>query len=175
MAKTRWKIAAIVSRGEDTLHMHVPNEPTHDSSIVLGLQAIKLDVNPCASSSEPSPLSPSKFSPPCPDVLPTIPEISSGSKLVDIVTVEDCSEDEALVDALLEEEQLDFSFSNDDCCDGSPLPSPPAAPALPLVTAGGSPPNTSTKATPPLPAASGRHVWRDLLFSDRPSTHCTKL
>jgi len=73
------------------------------------------------------------------------------AKLVDIVTVEDCSEDEALVDALLEEEQLDFSFSNDDCCDGSPLPSPPAAPALPLVTAGGSPPNTSTKATPPSP------------------------
>jgi hypothetical protein len=98
-----------------------------------------LDVNPCASSSEPSPLSPSKFSPPCPDVLPTIPEISSGSKLVDTVTVEDCSEDEALVDALLEEEQLDFSFFDDDCYDGSPLSSPPAAPALPLVNTGGSP------------------------------------
>jgi hypothetical protein len=62
---------------------------------------------------------------------------------VDTVTVEDCSEDEALVDALLEEEQLDFSFFDDDCYDGSPLSSPPAAPALPLVNTGGSPQNTS--------------------------------
>ena len=175
MAKTRWKIAATVSHGKDTLHVPIPNEPNHDSFIILCLQAIKSEVIPCSSSSVPSPLSPSKISAPCPNVLPTIPEISSGSKLVDTVTVEYCSEDEALVDALLEEEQLDFSFFDDDCCDGSPLPSPPAAPALPLVIAGGSPQHTSAKADTPLPPASGSRVWRDLFSSDRPSTHGTKL
>nr|TKR97158.1 hypothetical protein D5086_0000216380 [Populus alba] len=110
MAKTRWKIVATVSRGKDTLHVHVPDDPNHDGSII---------------------------SPFCPDVLPTIPEISSGSKLLDTVTVEDCSEDEALVKVLLEEEQLDFSFSDDDCCDVSPksppLLSPPTTPIPPLI------------------------------------------
>nr|TKS02752.1 hypothetical protein D5086_0000160060 [Populus alba] len=130
------------------------------------------DVNPCASSSDHSPLSPSKLSPSCLDVLPTIIEISSGSKLVDTITIENCSEDEALVAMLLEEEQQDFSFSNDDCGDGSPLSSPPAAPTLPLVPTGGSPQNTPSKASPP---ASGSRVWWDLFSSDLPSSHYTKL
>nr|TKS06664.1 hypothetical protein D5086_0000120880 [Populus alba] len=97
MAKTRRKTSAIVSRGKDSLHIPIPNEPTHDNSIVLGLQAIISNVNPCASYSDPSPLSLSKLSPSYPDVLPTITEISSSPKLVDTVTVDYCSEDEALV------------------------------------------------------------------------------
>jgi hypothetical protein len=40
----------------------------------------------------------------CPGVLPPIHELGSGSKLLDDVTVEECSEDEALVAALMEEE-----------------------------------------------------------------------
>ncbi|KAL3583071.1 hypothetical protein D5086_017403 [Populus alba] len=63
---------------------------------LLRLQAIISNVNPCASYSDPSPLSLSKLSPSYPDVLPTITEISSSPKLVDTVTVDYCSEDEAL-------------------------------------------------------------------------------
>ncbi|KAJ6868561.1 hypothetical protein NC651_033593 [Populus alba x Populus x berolinensis] len=69
-----------------------------------------------------------------PVVQPTIPKLCPASSLVNTVIVKACSEDETLEDALLEEDQLDFSFSDDDCCDGSPLPSPLAAPVLPLAT-----------------------------------------
>ncbi|KAL9382098.1 hypothetical protein Peur_025133 [Populus x canadensis] len=50
----------------------------------------------------------------CPEVLKPIPEVAYSSYLLKEVTVEDCSEDEALVEALLEKEQLDFSFFDDD-------------------------------------------------------------
>jgi len=40
----------------------------------------------------------------CPDVLTPIPKVASGFNLLEDVTIEDCSEDEALVEALLEED-----------------------------------------------------------------------
>jgi hypothetical protein len=114
MAKTRQKVAATVTRGKDILHAPVPNDPDHDGSVVLALQATKSDVISSTSSSVLPHMSPSKVSVVCPGVLPPIPELGSGSKLLDDVTVEECSEDEALVATLMEEEKLDFSFSNDD-------------------------------------------------------------
>ncbi|KAJ6947515.1 hypothetical protein NC651_002028 [Populus alba x Populus x berolinensis] len=139
--------------------------------IILSLQAIKSDAIPCTSSSVPSSLSPTKISAPCPVVLPTIPKLCSDSKIIDTDIVEDCSEDEALEDALLKEEQLDFSFSDDD----SPLPSPVATPALSLVTSRGSSPPTSPKIGSSLTSDSGSRVWQNLFSSGQPTSSCTKL
>ncbi|KAG6735728.1 hypothetical protein POTOM_061612 [Populus tomentosa] len=64
---------------------------------------------------------------------------------LEAVTVEDCLNDHPLVAALLEEEQLDFSFSDDDGEDmlhSSPMPSPSGC--VPPCSSGG-PPHSSTK------------------------------
>ena len=107
--------------------------------------------------------------------LPTILELCSDSKLVDTITIEDFSEDEALEEALSKKEQLGFSFSDDDCCDGSPLPSPLAAPALPLATLRGSSPPISSKVVSSLPSVSSSREWRNLFSSGQPTSYCTKL
>nr|TKR90310.1 hypothetical protein D5086_0000234250 [Populus alba] len=137
MAKTRRKTVVTVSCGKDTLHVYVPDKHLHDGSIVLGLQFIKLAVIPYSSLLLPSSLSLTKTSTLCPVVLPTIPELCPASSLMNTVIVKACSKDKTLEDALSEEEQLDFSFSDDDCCDGSPLPSLLAALVLPLATSRG--------------------------------------
>ncbi|KAJ6875096.1 hypothetical protein NC652_034729 [Populus alba x Populus x berolinensis] len=134
MAKTRRKTVVTVFCGKDTLHVPVPYKHLHDGSIVLGLQFIKLAVIPCSSLLLPSSLSLTKTSTLCPVVLPTIPKLCPASSLMNTVIVKACSKDKTLEYALSEEEQLDFSFSDDDCCDGSPLPSLLAALVLPLAT-----------------------------------------
>jgi len=114
----------------------------------------------------------------CPGVLPPILELASGSNLLDDFTVEDCSEDKALVEALIEEEQLDFSFS-DDNCDG-PLKSTPLCPPLvdltpPLALSRGRPHITTTVAGNSLSSAPSSSVWWDLFSTSRPTASCTKL
>ncbi|XP_011016015.1 PREDICTED: uncharacterized protein LOC105119564 isoform X2 [Populus euphratica] len=78
-----------------------------------------------------------------PNDLQPIPKmaIASGSKSLDEVLVEDCLDDEEI----LEEEQLDFNFSDEDC-DGSPksptlLPANKVSPSYPF---GGRVPDTTT-------------------------------
>lgn len=101
----------------------------------------------------------------CPGILPPILELASGSKLLDDITVEDCSEDEALVEALMEEEHLDFSFYDDDC-DGSlkstPLCPPPANLTPPPTPSGGCPHITTIVVGNSLSSTPGNSAYRDL-------------
>ncbi|KAL9382188.1 hypothetical protein Peur_025223 [Populus x canadensis] len=93
----------------------------------------------------------------CRAILPPIPEIAPVCNPLESVTVEDCSTQEGLDEALLEEEQLDFSFTDDDGED-TPLLSPPAGlsegrpPSTVVVEGCASPTNTvagTSLASPP--------------------------
>jgi hypothetical protein len=95
----------------------------------------------------------------CPEVLTPILEVAYGFHLLEEVTIEDCSEDEALVEALLGEEQLDFSFFDDDCDLKSPhllLPSTDLVP--PSLPPGGRPPTTTVVASTSLSFTSRSSV-----------------
>jgi hypothetical protein len=88
--------------------------------------------------------------------------VASGSKSMEVVLVEDCSDEEDL-----EEEKLDFTFSEEEC-EGSPK-----YPSL-LSTKHVSPPcidgqnlditTTTGKSLSPPPSSS---KWRDLFSSNR--------
>ncbi|KAL3569525.1 hypothetical protein D5086_029415 [Populus alba] len=84
---------------------------------------------------------------------------------MDTVTVEACFEDETIEDARLDEEQLDFSFSDDDCYNASPFPSPLATLVLPLDTSRGSSPPFSLKVASSLSSVFGSGVWWNLFSS----------
>ncbi|KAL9384324.1 hypothetical protein Peur_021334 [Populus x canadensis] len=142
----------------------------HDGFVVLALQATKSDVISSTTFFVP-PISPSKVNAMCPGILPPILELASGSKLLDDITVEDCSEDEALVEALMEEEHLDFSFYDDDC-DGSlkstPLCPPPANLTPPPTPSGGCPHITTIVVGNSLSSTPGNSAYRDLFSTSRP-------
>jgi len=102
MAKNKQKVAATVTRGKAILHDLVLDD--HDGSIILDFQATKSDVFSCSSSPALPPMPLPTANAVCPDVLTPIPEVASGFNLLEDVTIEDCSEDEALVEALLKED-----------------------------------------------------------------------
>ncbi|KAL3567800.1 hypothetical protein D5086_030451 [Populus alba] len=109
MAKNKRKVKTSTKHGKGILHSSVPDDHDHDRSYVLALQAPKSA--PLASSS----LHVLSLMPPpsiC-DVDPVVPspilEVVSGlleavPNPLEVVTIEDCSDDDPLVAALLEEE-----------------------------------------------------------------------
>lgn len=154
MAKSKRKAIAAATRGKATLHGPAPDTPDHDRSIVLAVKALSSSSFPPLASAV------------CSSVLEPILEAAPGPASLNDITVDDCSEDAALAGDLLDEEQLDFSFTDDDCEDLLPSPPlfPPPAGLVPTPLSGGSPPPTTAVAgsSPP----SGGKVWTDL-FSTR--------
>ncbi|KAJ6963686.1 hypothetical protein NC652_002107 [Populus alba x Populus x berolinensis] len=120
------------------LHSYVLDDHDHDKSYVLALHAPKSAPLASSSPSFLSPVSPPSIYDVDPVVPTPTPEVVPGPleaipNPLEVVTVEDCSNDDPLVAALLKEEQLDFSFSNDDSEDmfhSSPL-SPPSSGYIP--------------------------------------------
>jgi hypothetical protein len=163
MAKHKRKAIAAATRGKATQHNPIPDNPDHDRSIVLAVKALSSSSFPPLASAV------------CSSVLKPIPEAAPGPASLDDVTVDDCSEDDALAGDLLDEEQLDFSFTDDDYEDL--LPSPPLFPPpprlVPTPLSGSCPPSTTVVAgsSPP----SGGKVWTDLFSTNKPSTPCIKL
>ncbi|KAL9363701.1 hypothetical protein Peur_041574 [Populus x canadensis] len=115
---------------------------------------------------------------------------ASSSKHLDVVLVEDCSDDE-----ILDEDQLDFNFSDEECEDSpqapSMLPAPHLSPPPPLLPAEQPPllpkkvmssaPISGSKELAP-PSVAGNPIpapsinkWRDLFSSNKSTNPCTKL
>jgi hypothetical protein len=173
MAKRKRKLT---SRGKAIMRSSVPDDHLHARSIVLAVQAPSAGL-PSSSSTF---LHPAPPPPACaldPAVLPLLPEVSPNP--FEFVTVQDCSSDEGLDEALLKEEQLDFSFTDEDD-DDTPLLSPPAGlssvhppPPSVVVEACASP--TNDVAGTSLVSSPGRKVWKDLFSASKQSAPCTKL
>ena len=204
MAKNKRKATSTVARRQDVLPAPIAGPKDHDpdggGSEVLALTVVtasRPDAVPCASYLDPSPLPSSQprdvgFSALHPA---SVMVVASVSKSLDAVLVKDCSV--ASDDEILDEDQLDFNFS-DEKCDDSPqaptvlptknLPSPP--PLLPAeqipsplltksvmpssLTFGCREPAPSSVAGNPLSAPSNSQ-WRDLFFSNRSTVSYTKL
>jgi len=119
--------------------------------------------------------------------------VTSTSKHLDGVLVEDCTA--ASNDEILDEDQLDFNFSDEEC-DDSPqahamlpaknLSSPPHLLPAEQIPTPSLPPNSAMASSPsfgsrePAPVA-GKTIsapsgskWRDLFFSNRSTISCTK-
>ncbi|KAL9347251.1 hypothetical protein Peur_058617 [Populus x canadensis] len=190
MAKTKRKVTAANTRGKATLRSSsVPDDLDHVRSIVLAVQA------PSAGPSGSSSTVLHSVHPPLacavgPAFLPPIPEDPPVPKPLQTATVDDGSEDEndGLVEALSAEEQLDFSFSDDDGEDLSASPSllPPAAGLTPSyasegrsppssVVAGGYVPPTIGVAGSSLASSPGSKIWSDLFSASKQPVPCTKL
>lgn len=181
MAKNKRKVTATTTRGKAILRASVLDFHDHDRSIVLAVQAPSAVLSGSSSSVLP-PLA-------CvvgPALLPPIPEVTPVPNPLEAVTVDDCSEDadDDLVEALLDEEQLDYSFSDDDGEDLSTSPSllpPTPGPTLPSVLAGRPPssPEVVGGCAPPtigvagssLASTPGNKVWKDFFFCQ--STACS--
>ncbi|KAJ6976311.1 hypothetical protein NC653_031983 [Populus alba x Populus x berolinensis] len=115
MTKNKRKVTATTTRGKAILRSSVVNDHDQDRSTILALQAF-LAIPPCSSSSVLQPAPPPSACALCPAILPPIPKVAPVLNTLETVTIEDSSADEGLDEALLEEEQLDFSFTNDDGC-----------------------------------------------------------
>jgi len=173
MAKSKRKLT---SRGKPIMRSSVPDDHLHARSIVLAVQAPSTGL-PSSSSTF---LHPAPPPPACAldlAVLPPLPEVSPNP--LESVTVQDCSSDEGLDEALLEEEQLDFSFTDEDG-DDTPLLSPPAGlsgvhppPPSVVVEACASP--TIAVAGTSLVSSPDSKVWKDLFSASKQSAPCTKL
>lgn len=167
MARNKRKATATVPRRQDHLHAPVSNPDDHDGSVVLALKVVhgsQSSVVLHESNSDPRPIPSSSTS----GANPNNPHLDhemtfvSGSKFIEEVLVEDCSDEKDL-----EEEKLDFTFSEEEC-EGSPK-----YPSL-LSTKHVSPPcidgqnlditTTTGKSLSPPPSSS---KWRDLFSSNR--------
>ncbi|KAL3583101.1 hypothetical protein D5086_017433 [Populus alba] len=146
MAKNKWKGKAPITRGKSIRHPSGSDEQDHDSSYVLALCAPEPILWTRASSPVPSSVAPSLV---CKEGLvataPTSKEVTCHLEAIpnplEAVTVEDCSNDDPLVAALLDEEHLDFSFSEDD---GEGMSPPvPLSDKVPPCSSGGPPPSSS--------------------------------
>ncbi|KAJ6880842.1 hypothetical protein NC652_034010 [Populus alba x Populus x berolinensis] len=161
-----------------------PND--HDRSTVLVVHAPSA-VPPCSSSSVSQPTPPPPECALCPAILPPIPKVAPIPNTLETVIVEDYSSDEGLDETLLKEEQLDFSFTDDDGEDlltFTPLISPLAGLVPPstsegcspsIVDIGGGASPTKTVAGTSLASTPGSKVWKDLFYASKSSAQCTKL
>nr|TKS15655.1 hypothetical protein D5086_0000031150 [Populus alba] len=194
MAKNKRKATSAVGRRQDTSPANIVspkgNDHDGDSSMVLA-PTVGTDVGPdevaCAPSPAPPPLPPSSPR----DVGPMM-AVASGSRFLDAVLVEDCSGGSD--DEILGEDQLDLNFSDEDC--DSPqgpkiLPtlilSPPLIPiekvhSFSLQQSDMPQAPTSGILEPASPSGAGNPIpgpttskWRDILFSNRSTTSCTRL
>jgi len=105
----------------------------------------------------------------------SLSEAASGPASIYVVSVDAGSEDDVLAGDLLDEERLDFSFTDDDCEDLLPSPPlfPPPAGPVPDPPSSGCPPSTTVVvgSSPPY----GGKVWTNLFSTSKSSTPCTKL
>ncbi|KAJ6880841.1 hypothetical protein NC652_034010 [Populus alba x Populus x berolinensis] len=144
-----------------------PND--HDRSTVLVVHAPSA-VPPCSSSSVSQPTPPPPECALCPAILPPIPKVAPIPNTLETVIVEDYSSDEGLDETLLKEEQLDFSFTDDDGEDlltFTPLISPLAGLVPPSTSEdiGGGASPTKTVAGTSLASTPGSKVWKDLFYA----------
>ena len=172
MAKSKRKLT---SRGKAITRSSVPDDHLYARSIVLAVQAPSAGL-PSSSSTF---LHPAPPPPACaldPAVLPPLPAVSPHP--LESVTVQDCSSAEDLEEALLEEEQLDFSFSDEDG-DDTPLLSPSAGLSgvrpPPSAVVEDCAPLTTDVAGTSLASSPGSRVWKDLFSAGKQSAPCTKL
>jgi len=206
MAKNKRKANSTVARRQESspTPVVVPKIHDHDgdgsSILVLTVApATEPSADPCAPRPVPPPLPPS----PPRDVGPSSPHpalslvVTTGSKLLHAALVDAC----AVVsdDEILDEDQLDFNFSDEECVDSpqatAPLPAQPVlspAPLLPValppppplpplqsglptsfISGGGEPAPTADAGKSPSASSSGK--WHDLFHSNRSSGSCTKL
>ncbi|KAJ6904248.1 hypothetical protein NC651_021395 [Populus alba x Populus x berolinensis] len=185
MAKNKRKVKASATRRKRT---QLSADLDADNSYVLALEAPDLSL--LASSSASVSLHPPSVHVEDPASLSPIPEVVSCNLEtpppdLEVVTVEDCFEDEPLADALPANEQLDLDFSDDDGCDmPSPVPSPPVSvlPTSPVAC-----PPSSTTATQgilsfsvtvaaPSPVSSPvSGSWKALFSGNSPTSQCTRL
>ncbi|KAL9405443.1 hypothetical protein Peur_002415 [Populus x canadensis] len=124
MAKNKRKATSTVAHRQDVSPVHIVGPKVHDhdgnDSVLLSLTVVPATepgAVPCASGPVPPPL---PSSPPrdvglsAPHPAPAM-VVTSDSKHLDAVLVEDCtivSDDE-----ILDEDQLDFNFSDEECVD----------------------------------------------------------
>ncbi|KAJ6976268.1 hypothetical protein NC653_031954 [Populus alba x Populus x berolinensis] len=182
MAKNKWKGKAPITRGKSIRHPSGSDEQDHDSSYVLALCAPEPILWTRASSPVPSSVAPSLV---CKEgLVATAPTSKAIPNPLEAVTVEDCSNDDPLVAALLDEEHLDFSFSEDDgegmsppvplsdkvppCSSGGPPPSSSKVPA-------GDHPSTITAAGATLASTPGSGAWKALFSTNTPTAPSTRL
>ncbi|KAJ6880839.1 hypothetical protein NC652_034010 [Populus alba x Populus x berolinensis] len=105
------KATTTTTCGKSNMRSSFPND--HDRSTVLVVHAPSA-VPPCSSSSVSQPTPPPPECALCPAILPPIPKVAPIPNTLETVIVEDYSSDEGLDETLLKEEQLDFSFTDDD-------------------------------------------------------------
>jgi hypothetical protein len=154
MARNKRKAPSTVPRRQDNLHALIATPDAQSGAV------------PLVSTLDPSSSTSTPYKGVCPNIvgLVTDPPVAIRSKPHKAVLVED-----------VEEEQLDFTFSEDEG-DVSPNPSPPpsATHMSPVHTPGGDlyPSNSILESTPP-PLYDGK--WRDLFSYNRNSNACTKL
>lgn len=175
MARNKRKATATVPHRQDNMHVLVPNPDDYDGLVVLDLKAAYggqsgAVLHESISDTLPQPSSPPggvSLSNPHLDNEMTV---ASESKSKEEVLVEDCSYEEDL-----EEEQLDFTFLDEERERSPKSPSPPPVEHMsPPCTDGQDPDVAATigKSLSPLP---GDSKWRDLFSSNRNSESCTKL
>ena len=202
MAKNKRKATSTIARRQDASPAHIIGLKVHDhdgdGSEVLALMVVPADdpdAVPCVPCPVPLPPSPPR------DVGLSAPHpapamvVTSGSGHLDVVLMEDCnvgSDDE-----ILDEDQLDFNFSDEEGDDSPQAPavlpaknlsSPPLViptkqlptSSLPKSVMPSSPSSGSRELAPssvagkPLSTPSSSK-WRDLFFSNRSTVSCTKL
>ncbi|KAJ6976282.1 hypothetical protein NC653_031968 [Populus alba x Populus x berolinensis] len=182
MAKNKRKGKASTTRGKRILHPSGSVDHDHDSSYVLALCAPEPILLTSASSPVLSLVAPSSV---CEEGLAaTVPIPEAIPNPLEAVIVEDCSDDDPLVAALLDEEHLDFSFSEDDGEDMS-SPVPPSS-SVPPCSSGGPPPLssevpagdrpfTTTAAGAPLASTPGSGAWKALFSTNTLIAPSTRL
>jgi len=204
MAKNKRKATSTVARRQDALPAPIagPKDHDHDGDgleviALTVVTAIRPDAVPCAPCLDPSPLPSSQprdvgFSALHPA---SVMVVAFVFKSLDAVLVEDCSV--ASDDEILDEDQLDFNFSDEEC-DDSPqalamlptknlpslppllpteqIPSPPLTKSVmpSSLTSGCREPAPSSVAGNPLSAPSSSQ-WQDLFFSNKSTVSYTKL
>ncbi|KAL9347326.1 hypothetical protein Peur_058692 [Populus x canadensis] len=204
MAKNKRKATSTVARRQDALPAPIAgpkdHDPDGDGLEVIALTvvtAIRPDAVPYAPCLDPSPLPSSQprdvgFSALHPA---SVMVVASVSKSLDTVLVEDCSV--ASDDEILDEDQLDFNFSDEECDDSPQAPAmlptknlPSLPPLLPTeqipsppltksvmpssLTSGCREPAPSSVAGNPLSTPSSSQ-WQDLFFSNKSTVFYTKL
>ena len=153
-------------------------------------EELEADVVSCPPCPAPPPLPPSSPNDVGSPQLASAMAVASGSKHLDVVLVEDCSDDE-----ILNEDQLDFNFTDEECEDSPQAPAmlpaphlsspPPLFPAeqpplLPKKVMSSAPIFCSKEFAPPsvtgkpIPAPSN-NKWRDLFSSSKSTNPFTKL
>jgi len=115
IARNKRKATTTVSRRQDHLHAPISDPDDHDGSMVLALKVVhgsQSGVVLHESNSDPPliPSSPTNGANPSNPHLDHEMMVASGSKSMEAVLVEDYSDEEDL-----EEEQLDFTFSEEEC------------------------------------------------------------